>query len=179
VDEFLKALGLEEVTLIGHSMGGAICIQFCLDFPEKVKCLGLVNTGAKLGVNPQLLSILRTDFRKAVEVGFESILGRKIGERISWIVEEMLKIDPAIGLADFEACNKFDSREKIPRIEKPTLIIGGSEDVLTPPWFHQYLHDKIRNSTLEMIEGVGHLTMVENSERFNTILSEFLRKYIR
>lgn len=93
------------------------------------------------------------------------------------MTKEMLKTDPAVGLADFEACNKFDSREKLSRICKPTLIVGGSEDVLTPPWYHHYLHEKIENSTLRIIEGVGHYSMVEKPEEFNVILSEFLEKY--
>ncbi|MDI6847096.1 MAG: alpha/beta hydrolase [Candidatus Bathyarchaeia archaeon] len=159
VNKFLETLNLKSVTLIGHSMGGAISIQFCLEHPEKVLSLGLINTGAKLGVNPQLLTMLRRDFRKTLTVGLESVLGksgRDDTEIRQAIINEMLKNDPAVGLADFEACDVFDSRESISQIRKPTLIIGGSEDLLTPPWFQQYLHEKIENSILKIIEGAGH-----------------------
>ena len=183
VKDFLEALNIEKATLIGQSLGGAICIQFCLDFPEKVACLGLINTGAKLGVNPQLLSMLRKDFSKASRMGLENILGQKLEgtaqiRRANAVTKEMLETDPAVGLADFEACNKFDSREKLSQIRKPTLIIGGSKDVMTPPWFHHYLHAKIENSTLRIIEGVGHLSMIEKPEEFNAILSEFLERHL-
>lgn len=181
VNNFLETLNIEKIVLIGQSLGGAVCIQFCLDFSEKVECLGLINTGAKLLVNPQLLSMLKEDFG-ALRRGLEILFGQK-GEETDQIrllramTKEMLKTDPAVGLADFEACNKFDSREKLSRICKPTLIVGGSEDVLTPPWYHHYLHEKIENSTLRIIEGVGHYSMVEKPEEFNVILSEFLEKY--
>lgn len=183
VNGFLEALSIGKVTLIGQSLGGGVCIQFCLDFPEKVECLGLINTGAKLGVNPQLLSTLRKDFREALRRGPENIFGQKSEEvaqvsRARWVTKEMLKTDPAVGLADFEACNKFDSRERISQIRKPTLIIGGSKDVMTPPWFHHYLHEKIEDSTLRIIEGVGHLSMIEKTEEFNEILSEFLERHL-
>ena len=183
VNEFLAALGIEKVALIGHSMGGAICIQFCLDFPEKVGCLGLINTGAKLGVNPYLLSALRKNFRETLEVGFIDISGQRHREAVPLIVEEirkeMLKTDPAIGFADFWACNRFDSRKRLSEIKKPTLVVGGTEDLLTPPWFQHYLHEKIENSTLKMIEGVGHFSMVEKPDEFNENLTEFLRMHLQ
>ncbi len=182
VNSFLEVLNIEKVTLVGQSLGGAVCIQFCLNFSQKVECLGLINTGAKLGVDPQLLSMLRKNFREALKTGFENILGQKHEETdtrdASWVMKEMLTTNPTIGLADFEACNKFDSREQLSQISKPTLIIGGSEDMLTPPWFQQYLHEKIENSTLEIIDGVGHLSMTEKPEKFNTILFEFLGRHL-
>ena len=182
VNSFLEVLNIEKGTLVGRSLGGAVCIQFCLDIPQKVECLGLINTGAKLGVDPQLLSMLRKNFREALKTGFENILGQKHEETdirdARWVIKKMLTTNPAIGLADFEACNEFDSREKLSQINKPTLIIGGSQDMLTPPWFQQYLHEKIENSTLKIIEGAGHLSMTEKPEKFNTILLEFLERYL-
>ena len=180
VNNFLEALNIQKATLIGHSLGGAISIEFCLNLPDKVECLGLVNTGAKLGVNPELLSMLRKDFRKALTAGLETILckSEEADEIRRLITEEMLKTKPAVGLADFEACNRFDSRETLSQIRKPTLIIGGTEDLLTPRWFQRYLHQKIANSKLRTIDGVGHFPMIEKPEKFNAILFEFLEKYI-
>lgn len=179
IDKFLEALNIKDATLIGHSMGGAISIQFCLEHPEKVLSLGLINTGAKLGANPQLLNMLRRDFRKTLAVGLESTLGKSSrkndAEVKQMIINEMLKIDPSVGIADFEACDVFDSRESISQIRKPTLIVGGSEDLLTPPWFQQYLHEKIENSILKIIDGAGHFPMVEKPQEFNAVLAAFLK----
>jgi pimeloyl-ACP methyl ester carboxylesterase len=127
--------------------------------------------------------MLRKDFSKALRTGLENILGQKPEgaaqiRRDNAVTKDMLETDPAVGLADFEACNKFDSREKLSQIRKPTLIIGGSKDLMTPPWFHHYLHEKIENSTLRIIEGVGHLSMIEKPEEFNAILSEFLERHL-
>lgn len=178
IDKFLETLNIKDATLIGHSMGGAISIQFCLEHPEKVLSLGLINTGAKLGANPQLLNMLRKDFRKTLTVGLESVLGKSSNkddtEVRQVIINEMLKTDPSVGLADFEACDVFDSRESLSKIRKPTLIVGGSEDLLTPPWFQRYLHEKIENSILKIIDGAGHFPMVEKSQEFNAILAAFL-----
>jgi pimeloyl-ACP methyl ester carboxylesterase len=182
VNSFLEALDIEPITLIGQSLGGAVCISFCLLFPEKVQCLGLVNTGAKLGVDPTLLSLMRKDFHEVVRMGFENTVGQKREAAemrdTSWAVSEMLKTDPAIGLADFEACNKFDAREQLSQIAKPTKIIGGSEDILTPPWYQQYLHEKIESSELKIIEGAGHFSMIEKPKEFNTTILEFLERHL-
>ncbi|UCH32290.1 MAG: alpha/beta hydrolase [Candidatus Bathyarchaeota archaeon] len=182
IARFLEALNIDRITLIGQSLGGAICISFCLLFPEKVQCLGLVNTGAKLGVDPTLLSLMRKDFRDVMNMGFENILGqrRKAAEmrNTSWVMSEMLKTAPEIGLADFEACNKFDTREQLSQIAKPTKIIGGSEDILTPPWYQQYLHEKIKSSELKIIEGAGHFSMIEKPEEFNAAILEFLERHL-
>ena len=182
VNSFLEALDIEKITLIGQSLGGAVCISFCLLFPEKVQCLGLVNTGAKLGVDPTLLSLMRKDFREVLRMGFENTLGqkRKAAEMrdTSWVMSEMLKTDPVIGLADFEACNKFDAREQLSQIAKPTKIIGGSEDILTPPWYQQYLHEKMEFSVLKIIECAGHFSMIEKPKEFNATLFEFLKRHL-
>lgn len=182
INSFMGALKLDKATLVGQSLGGAVCISFCLLFPEKVQCLGLVNTGAKLGVNPMLLSMLRKNSREALRIGFENILSQKHKDAeirdASWVEKEMLTTDPAIGLADFEACNKFDSRNQLPQISKPTLIVGGSEDLLTPPWFQQYLHERIENSILKIIEGAGHFSITEKPKEFNATLIEFLERHL-
>jgi pimeloyl-ACP methyl ester carboxylesterase len=179
INRFLEALNIEKVTLVGQSLGGAVSINFCLLFPEKVQCLGLINTGAKLVVNPTLLSMMRENFREVLRTGFESTIGQKHENTekrdTRWVINEMLTTDPAIGLADFEACNKFDSREQLSQINKPTLIIGGSKDMLTPPWFQQYLHKNIEPSILKIIEGAGHFSMIEKPEEFNASLLEFLK----
>ncbi len=182
INSFLEALGIEKTTLVGQSLGGAVCISFRLLFPEKVNCLGLVNTGAKLGVDPTLLSLMRKDFHEVVRKGFGTTLGQKREasemKGIDWAMDEMLKIDPAIGLADFEACNKFDAREQLSQITNPTQIIGGSEDVLTPPWYQQYLHEKIKSSELRIIEGAGHFSMIEKPEEFNAAFLEFFKRHL-
>lgn len=179
VKNFLEALDIQKASMCGMSLGGGICIQFCLDYPEKTDCLGLANTGAKLGVNPKLLSALRKDFRGVMEKNVSNILGKETeGNKSNESMKEVSQINPKVGLADFEACNNFDSRKRITEIKKPTVIIGGSEDKMTPVWFQEYLHDKIENSTLEIIEGVGHESMVDKPKRFNKILSKFLEKYV-
>lgn len=177
----MEALGTEEAVVVGHSMGGAVALQLTLDHPKRVRSLVLANTGAKLGVSPLLLEMLRENFRGALEVGWKSMLGRKgrkRGEELEGLRLEMESTKPEVGAADFEACNAFDCRSRLSEIKKPTLIVGGNDDVLTPPWYHEYLHRHIEGSSLVMLREVGHLSMVEDPASFNSALLDFLGKTV-
>ena len=56
----------------------------------------------------------------------------------------------------------------------PTLVVGGTEDVLAPVSYSEQLHSNIKNSLLRIIENAGHMVMVEAHQEFNAVLEEFL-----
>lgn len=173
----METLGTREAAVVGHSMGGAVALQLALDHPEKVRALVLANTGAKLGVSPLLLQVLRENFRGAMEVGWNSMLGgkgRRREEELKELEGEMKRTRPEVGLADFEACDAFDCRTRLSEIKKPVLIVGGRDDTLTPPWYQEYLHQKLEGSSLVILKEVGHLSMVEDPLSFNSALLDFL-----
>ncbi len=61
------------------------------------------------------------------------------------------------------------------RIIAPTLIIVGSEDVISPLQEAEQMHREIGGSRLEVIEGAGHVSNIEQPESFNRALTKFLR----
>ena len=69
---------------------------------------------------------------------------------------------------------RVDSTDTLATIDVPTLVVVGSEDVLTPKSEAEILHDAIRGSRLEVIEQAGHVSNVERPAAFNHVLSEFL-----
>jgi pimeloyl-ACP methyl ester carboxylesterase len=78
---------------------------------------------------------------------------------------------------DFETCDKFDVMGSLDRINLPTLIICGRDDLLTPVKYSEYLRAHIRNSELRVIDDAGHMVMLEKPEEFNEILENFLRNF--
>ncbi|MCZ7666067.1 MAG: alpha/beta hydrolase [Chloroflexi bacterium] len=66
VSQFIEALGLTDVVLVGHSMGGAVAQTLALHPPPEVAALILVGTGAKLRVAPAILAQILPDFEQAV-----------------------------------------------------------------------------------------------------------------
>ncbi len=176
VAEFVRGLGIEKMVVVGHSLGGAICIQLALNYPELLRGLVLVGSGAKLGVLPTILEALRTNFEESIElaIGGMAFAGNTNPELIEMAKNECLKCKQQVGYSDFAACNNFDVRERISEINIPTLIIVGAEDKLTPVKWSQYLNEKISNSSLKIIESAGHMVMIEQPEELNQAMLTFL-----
>ncbi len=179
IAKFIELLGLRTVVPVGHSLGGAIAIQLALDYPRLLRGLILVGTGAKLGVLPAILEGLETQFEAVIDLtigqlGFASGVNPKLVELAK---AECLRCKPAIGHADFVACNDFDVRDRIHEIKVPTLVVVGEEDRLTPVKWAQYLADNIRHAQLKIIAGAGHLVMLEQPTKFNKAVNSFLQTF--
>jgi 3-oxoadipate enol-lactonase len=68
--------------------------------------------------------------------------------------------------------------EDLSDIEAPTLIIVGREDPIRPVADAEFMHERIRDSHLEIIEDAAHMTNMEQPEVFNRVLLEFLRDLV-
>ena len=171
--EFADALGVERFVLAGHSMGGAVVIETALLYPERLQGLILVASGARLKVDPELLGRLakgERPFQNANHM-FGSLASPEILGKIS---EEQNQVPPEVFYADFIACNSFDRIGDLHLIKTPCLIIAGEEDVVTPVKYSQFLHAKLINSDLEILKGTGHMCMLEQVDRVNSLILVFL-----
>jgi pimeloyl-ACP methyl ester carboxylesterase len=173
--QFMEALDLSRVTLVGHSMGGAIAQYLALNHPAKVKRLVLVGSGARLRVLPSLLDGLLEDFSTTVE----AMLGwayssQTPGDVVRLGQQEWLENDPQVIHDDFAACDAFDAMDRVRKIRCPTLVLCGEDDRLTPTKYARYLRDNIPGATLVLIPQAGHMVMVEQAEVVNQAIEEFL-----
>ena len=91
VAAFLETLGLEKVTLVGHSMGGATALDLALRYPEGLAGLVLVGSGARLRVAPAILDGIRQDFQAAVRFNCDYAFAldapqqlKRLGRRLWW-----------------------------------------------------------------------------------------------
>jgi pimeloyl-ACP methyl ester carboxylesterase len=67
----------------------------------------------------------------------------------------------------------LDISEAITRIDIPTLVIGGTADVLTPPAEARRIAKRIPNARLELVPGAGHMLMLEQTELIDRLIVEF------
>jgi len=175
IRQFILALEMERVSLVGHSMGGAIAMQLAMEYPDLVARLVLVGTGAKLGVTKAILTGLTADFDRTMEMMREFAFSPKTNPSvIDPVIAQMKQGDPASALADFTACDRFDRRGDLAAIGVPALIVCGEDDLLTPVKYSQYLHEGIQGSGLRVIPEAGHMIMVEKPEQVNSALVDFL-----
>ncbi|MEZ4671359.1 MAG: alpha/beta hydrolase [Anaerolineae bacterium] len=172
---FMDALNLKRAILLGHSMGGAIAQTIALYHPERVQGLILAGTGAKLGVHPDLLNGILTELSRSVTTivnGYYGDMSTDSMRRRTY--QQLMEFNPTILYNDYAACNQFDVRDSINRINVPTLIIGGSEDYMTPFKFSEFLHENIAGSKLAKVEGAAHMLILEQPQQVAGIIQSWL-----
>jgi pimeloyl-ACP methyl ester carboxylesterase len=163
--------------LAGHSMGGALTQLYALNHPENLKGIILVDTGAKLKVNPMVFNLLSNNFEGYIEaVGTFMFHEETSEEMIEASKHEVRKCPVQIIKRDFELCDKFDIMDRVSQIKLPTLILVGDADVMTPVKYSTYLKDKIEGSVLHVIEGAGHSVMLEKFGVFNEIIANWVNE---
>jgi pimeloyl-ACP methyl ester carboxylesterase len=179
VSSLLDALHLREVFLVGHSMGGAIAMSLALSFPEKIRKMALAGSGARLRVPPEVFAALDKDFQEAIRVICRYAYSPRFPTYLLSLGEaEMGKSRPEVLLKDLAACDAFDIRPHLSQIRVPSLILCGREDRFTPLELSLFLRDNLANSQLEIIEGAGHMAMIESTSDFNGVLARFLSEPI-
>ncbi len=177
IHRFSRALEIQNFILAGHSMGGAIALAYNLQYPEEVRGLILAGTGARLRVLPAFLEELRQ--HNVPETMLEYLYAPDAPEELLNLGRrEMENTDPAVYLADLTACDNFDIKDNLHQIEVPGLIICGSEDRLTPVKYSQFLKEKLPQSRLEIIDGAGHMVMLEKPETVNRSIAQFIEEVL-
>lgn len=174
---FMKELKLGSAVFAGISMGGAVALTLALKYPRKVLGLALFGCGAKLRVAPKTFEDLgnANTFESGVQdVNANCFSANAPQNLVDLSLRAMLETRPSVLLGDFMACNEFDVTERISAIKKRTLIVCGSEDKMTPPRLSENLRDSLKNSTLQVVEGAGHIVMAEQPDVTSKILNDFL-----
>jgi pimeloyl-ACP methyl ester carboxylesterase len=166
---FLDALKLDKVIAAGHSMGGAIALTLALDYPQRVRGLILIGTGAKLSVHPDILDGVLNEFlqvaKKLMEWQWHEQADVDLREVIGY--KTLIGTPVPVVYGDYAACNAFDVRERLSEIQVPALIIGGMIDKMTPPKFSEYLSERIAHSKLVLVEDGAHM-MAQEQPQFVT-----------
>ncbi len=161
--------------LAGHSMGGAIAIEFALRYPGRLAGLILVGTGARLRVAPQILEGILADFAGATELLTAWAHAETTDPNLRRLyLRRLREVDPRVLHGDFLACDAFDRRADVGRIAVPTLILCGDTDRLTPAKYSQFLHEQIAGSRLMVIPHAGHMVMLEQPRAVAQAVTEFL-----
>lgn len=198
----IDALGVREVTLVGHSFGGGPTMEAALMAPERVQALvladaaiGLDDPGSSGGIVTRLLGVpaLRNAFVSATVTNprMTRRLLSQFVEKQDAITEQRLAVLQAPmavqgSTAAFgEWLIEFLTSREVPASKRPdgyrgfarpTLIMWGDKDTTTPLAQGQRLSQLISGSELAVMNGVGHMPQIEDAAQFNRLLVTFLRK---
>lgn len=174
---FIDMLALENVMLIGHSMGGAIAQTLALRHLSQLTALVLIGTSASLRVSSAILDQIMPNFEQAVSTINQFAWATTTPAPMVARGRDLLaQTAPAVMYNDFSACNQFDIRDQLSEISLPTLVVSAAEDKLTPPKNGRFLADHIPHAQFTLLEGAGHMMMVEKPGETVEAIELFLQQ---
>lgn len=199
IRDLLGVLGHERATVVGHSLGGGVAMQFAYQFPQMAERLVLVASGG-LGkeVNPLLrvLSLPGTEY--VLPVVLAPQLNQAVGAAGGLLGRLGLRADPFLTevwqawtrLTDVRAQRAFihtiravidvagqrvSARDRLYLAhEVPTMIVWGDRDQVIPVEHAHIAHGLMPGSRLEVVEGAGHFLPIERPELLDRLLRDFL-----
>lgn len=197
--DLLDRLGIDQVTLVGHSFGGGIAMQFCYLFPERVSRLVLVSSG---GLGRSVSPLLRAATLPGagwvlplIASGWVSERGDAVGRTLAkWGCRPRTDMTETwrgfTSLADADSRRAFlattrlvidpggqtvSAHDLLPMvIEIPSLVVWGTRDRMIPAAHATTAHHVIPGSRVELFEGAGHYPHLDDPERFAKLLGDFM-----
>ncbi len=198
LDALRKKLGLERVTLLGHSFGGAIVLNYALRYPDHVKRLILVSTGAAVE-NPdeaekRVMSRMSAADRASLNSNEGSSGGNNPCERVRrrygllyphyFSKPTPYEFERGVYIAYFDALTKkfalaqepdeVEFRSELSEINVPALVIAGRDDLVTPLEQATELASGLPKSRLVVMNHSGHFPFFEE----NYLFTEWVRKFL-
>jgi pimeloyl-ACP methyl ester carboxylesterase len=195
IHDFCERLGIDRVAaLVGNSMGGFVSTEAVIDEPERFDRLVLVSAagisfaevqGRRAEAAARMFSAM-TPFLTGNRRAF---LTRPLGRKLAFgrVFRNPNKLRPELlqeqtrpglqapGFHDaLMSIGGYDTRERLPEIEIPTLVVWGLNDQIVPVEAALGYHRLIPRSRLEIFERTGHLPQLERPTRFNPLLEEFI-----
>ncbi len=179
---FLEALGSGPVLVVGHSLGGAIAIALAAQRPHAVTGLVLLASCAKLPWVDSSWGRLLPYVPGPLWKTFFISTAQKLlfapgvpGHVVSLGMQELRSCRAETILKDLQAAKAMDLTQQATGLDVPTLILCGSQDRLTPPALSADLKGLIPGSRLTLVEGAGHMLLLEVPTRVNEEVLNFAK----
>ncbi|SDL31796.1 alpha/beta fold hydrolase [Streptomyces indicus] len=197
--DLLSVLGVERATIVGHSLGGAVAMQFAYQFPERCERLVLVGTG---GVGRHVTPLLRAASLPGAELALQMLhlptMRWQVGAAVKilqWLGTDLAVDAPDLlrvvdALPDATSRNAFvrtlravvDWRGQVGTMldrcylaqGMPTMLVWGGRDRVVPALHGGLGHVSMPGSRLEIFEKAGHFPFRSDPDRFVSVLRDFI-----
>jgi 3-oxoadipate enol-lactonase len=180
----LDHLGIERADLFGMSLGGMVVQEMALGWPERVDrlVLGCTHCGvphaAPMPRETGRAFAMETDdwglrMRTLAPFAFARQVDPALLDR--FVEKKSRDVQDGEGYrAQIAAVLAHDTRDRLPRIDRPTLILTGDDDQVIPAASSHVLHERIADSLLYVIAGAGHLFFLEHPDETVRALETFV-----
>ncbi len=186
VEEFMSRMGIESAPLVGHSMGGSVSLSTAINNPRRAQKIAVVGSpivGSSL--NP-LLKLAGRRYIASIIYNLPVLLrlGLKTFSRVivnknpdKWYQmqeRDLSKTTLESFFASIRSLHRTDLRPRLNEISVPTLGIYGSGDTIVDPGQHKALKSGVPHARIEVMNGSRHFPMLDEPERFVSVLKDFL-----
>ena len=197
VADFVDALCLDNLYVVGNSQGGYVAAKYALDHPTRVKKLFLIGSATIAGamgvapmMTPGMKALLEYDgtekkmreFLEAIvtdqsTVTDDLVKGRNDAYNLPGVPEAtkvFTDVRPKL-ISDPNLNQRYSLEGRLNRLTTPTKFIWGAEDKFAPPELGHQFQDKIPNIPIEYIEGAGHQVQTDKPEIVNKMVIDFFK----
>ena len=176
----MKTLDILKITIIGHSQGSLVGIDFASRYPDLISKLVLVAGSYKMPVNQDLIDLAEAGDEKAILLmmkwGYEGSKAFIGGNPVKKIIKSSRDIIEVLAV-DLNACNNYKNGEQsLEKINCSTLCIFGDLDKMVPVKAGTKMSERIKNSETKIISNCGHMIIFEKAFEMRKIVKDFLTK---
>jgi pimeloyl-ACP methyl ester carboxylesterase len=199
IRDLILWLDLGPATIVGHSLGGGVAMQFTYQFPERTQRLALISSG---GLGRTVHSFLRAATLPGSELVLPLLAGRqalsagravgramgRVGLQLGNDALEMARGHASLGDAESRAAFVHTLRasvdvggqrvQAVDRLylaaELPMLIVWGARDRIIPPGHGRRAHALVPSSRFELFERAGHFPHLDEPDRFVRTLEDWI-----
>jgi len=178
----VEQLGLVQVILIGHSMGGPVILEAARRMPNQV--IGLIGVDSLRNIERMLtkaeidafVAPFRADFRKTLSefVPINMFVPTSDAALVAAIVEDMAAAPPQVACEAAQALLSYDADLKaaLQALQAPLVLINEDHQATNLAAAERY------GITVKLMSGVGHFVMIEDAETFNHLLAETIKPFL-
>ncbi|MDQ1752805.1 MAG: hypothetical protein QOE71_3861 [Pseudonocardiales bacterium] len=197
--DLLDVLGIETVTLVGHSLGGGIAMQFGYLFADRVDRMALISSG---GLGREVSVLLRAAVLPGSELVLPLLASNRVRDAVGWVAGRVRRLglsappDAVEAWREMASFSQPDSRRAFLATARsvidaggqtvyagnrfaligslPVLIVWGARDPIIPYRHGLSAHRELPQSTFELFEHSGHFPHLDDPDRFSRVLRRFI-----
>jgi pimeloyl-ACP methyl ester carboxylesterase len=177
VEDFVELKKLENMIIMGNSLGGHIALLYTLNNGDKVKKLILTGSSGLFedsmgGSYPKRGNYTYIKERVSYTFYDPNVASKELVDEVFEITNSIPKCMRIVAIA--KSAQRHNMADEIPKIKVPTLLVWGLNDTITPPVVAYEFNRLIPNSDLKFIDKCCHAPMMEHPEKFNELVEDFL-----
>jgi pimeloyl-ACP methyl ester carboxylesterase len=183
--DLMDRMGLSSPAVMGVSFGGAIALEFAVQYPQNLSAL-LINGGDARFRTTIASSIARRVLERYplpsnspfVNQFFHLLYGKKPepGPVVDFVIERIWETDQGVMARRLAQLESFDITDQLWRVDVPTMVLAGGRDVIVPAARQRVLADSISGAEFQVIKDAGHVGFLTHRAEVVRVARRFLRR---